>query len=82
MVALLKLVAVLPDLHNIYSLQFTKSRMNALPNLDCSLRKHAHPINRFFLALKIESFQRKNVGIFLIFAQNIYCGYEYPQSMF
>ena len=48
---------------------------------------------RFFLALKIENFQLKNVDIFLIFAQNIDCGYslepprrggsiEYPQSMF
>ena len=46
-----------------------------------------------FLALKIENFQLKKVDIFLIFAQNIDCGYklepprrggsnEYPQSMF
>ena len=28
-----------------------------------------------FLALKIENFQLKNVEIFLIFAQNIDCGY-------
>ena len=46
-----------------------------------------------FLALKIENFQLKNSDIFLIFAQNIDCGYklepprrggcnEYPQSMF
>ena len=45
------------------------------------------------LALKIENFQLKNFDIFLIFAQNIDCGYtlepprrgdsnEYPQSMF
>ena len=44
------------------------------------------------LALKIENFQLKNFVIFLIFAQNIDCGYalepprrggsnEYPQSM-
>ena len=43
--------------------------------------------------LKIENFQLKNFDIFLIFAQNIDCGYtlepprrggsnEYPQSMF
>ena len=50
-------------------------------------------IERFFLALKIENFQLKNkIDIFLIFAQNIDCGYtlepprrcgsnEYPQSM-
>ena len=48
---------------------------------------------RFFLALKIENFQLKKFDIFLIFAQNIDCGYmlemphrggsnEYPQSMF
>ena len=58
-----------------------------------SLRKHAHAINRDFLALKIENFQLKNFDIFLIVAQNIDCGYtlepprrggsnEYPQSMF
>ena len=46
----------------------------------------------YFLALKIEKFQLKK-NIFLIFAQNIDCGYtlepprrggsnEYPQSMF
>ena len=46
-----------------------------------------------FLALKIENFQLKIFDIFLIFAQNIDCGYtlepprrdgtnEYPQSMF
>ena len=46
-----------------------------------------------FLALKIENFQLKMFDIFLIFAQNIDCGYtlepplrggsnEYPQSMF
>ena len=56
-------------------------------------RKLAHAINRDFLALKIENFQLKNFDIFLIFAQNIDCGYtlepprqggsnEYPQSMF
>ena len=28
-----------------------------------------------FLALKIENFQLKNLDIFLIFAQNIDCGY-------
>ena len=57
------------------------------------LRKLAHAIYRDFLALKIENFQLKNFVIFLIFAQNIDCGYtlepprrggsnEYPQSMF
>ena len=46
-----------------------------------------------FLALEIENFQLKKFDIFLIFAQNINCGYtlepprqggsnEYPQSIF
>ena len=50
-------------------------------------------IQRFFCALKIGNFQLKIFDIFLIFAQNIDCGYtleppcqggsnEYPQSMF
>ena len=39
------------------------------------LRKLAHAIYRDFLALKIENFQLKNFDIFLIFAQNIDCGY-------
>ena len=57
------------------------------------LRKLVHAINTYFLALKIEKFQEKIFDIFLIFAQNIDCGYtlepprrggsnEYPQSMF
>ena len=48
---------------------------------------------RFFSLKKNENFQQKNFDIFLIFAQNIDCGYtlepprrggsnEYPQSMF
>ena len=57
-----------------------------------TLRKLAHAINRDFLTLKIENFQLYYFDIFLIFAQNIDCGYtlepprrggsnEYPQSM-
>ena len=57
------------------------------------LRKLVHAINTDLLALKIENFQQKIFDIFLIFAQNIDCGYtlepprrgssnEYPQSMF
>ena len=49
--------------------------------------------SEIFLALKIENFNLKIFVIFLIFAQNIDCGYtlepprrggsnEYPQSMF
>ena len=40
-----------------------------------TLRKLAHAIHRVFLALKIENFQLKKFDIFLIFAQNIDCGY-------
>ena len=50
-------------------------------------------IQTIFSAVKIENFQQKVFDIFLIFAQNIDCGYtlelprrsgsnEYPQSMF
>ena len=39
------------------------------------LRKLAHAINRNFLPLKIQHFQLKKFDIFLIFAQNIDCGY-------
>ena len=50
-------------------------------------------IQRFFNVVKKENFQQKKFDIFLIFAQNIDCGYtlepprrggsnEYPQSMF
>ena len=57
------------------------------------LRKFAHAINRDFDVVKNENFQKKSFDIFLIFAQNIDCGYtlepprrggsnEYPQSMF
>ena len=51
------------------------------------------PMTEIFLVLKIEHFQLKKFDIFLIFAQNIDCGYtlepprqggsnEYPQFMF
>ena len=39
-------------------------------------------IQRFFSAIKMENFQLKNFGVFHVFAQNIYCIHEYPQSMF
>ena len=35
----------------------------------------AHALTEIFLALKIENFHRKKFEIFLIFAQNIGCGY-------
>ena len=73
----------------------TSSRNYGFQILTClqPLRKLAHAIYKDFLALKIENFQLKNFVIFLIFAQNIDCGYtlepprrggsnEYPQSMF
>ena len=40
------------------------------------LRKLAHAINRdYFSAVKIENFQLKIFGVFLLLAQNIDCGY-------
>ena len=58
-----------------------------------TLRKHVHVIYRNFFGFKNENFHRKKIDIFLIFAQNIDCGYklepprrggsnECPQSMF
>ena len=58
-----------------------------------ALRKLAHAIYRDFKVVKKENFHQKKIDIFLIFAQNIDCGYtlepprrggsnEYPQSMF
>ena len=58
-----------------------------------SLRKHAHAIYRDFFSCKNLKSHKKKFDIFLIFAQNINCGYtlepprrggsnEYPQSMF
>ena len=40
-----------------------------------ALRKHAHMIYSIFFRSKIDNFQRKIFDIFLIFAQNIDCGY-------
>ena len=61
--------------------------VNIINALKFPLLKLAHVIYRdFFSAVKIENFQLKFFYIFLIFAQNIDCGYtldcEYPQSMF
>ena len=64
---------------------------NQAPSI--TLRKHAHMIYGNFFMAKIDNFQRNFFDIFLIFAQNIDCGYnlepprrggsnEYPQSMF
>ena len=62
-------------------------------HLSVAFRKLAHAIYRDFLSIKMGNFQLKIFDIFLIFAQNIDCGYtlepprrggsnEYPQSMF
>ena len=58
-----------------------------------SLRKHAHAIYKDFFSCKKMKISSEKNDIFLIFAQNIDCGYtlepprrggsnEYPQSMF
>ena len=53
-----------------------------------ALCKHAYAILKFYTTVKQKKIQIKNCDIFLIFAQNIDCGYtlersnEYPQSMF
>ena len=64
-----------------------RSRRGGSEAKDATVRKLAHAINRDFLAIKTENFQLKNFDIFLIFAQNIDCGYtleppRYPQSIF
>ena len=77
----------------IYSDLCTKIYRLGTNNKANTLRKLAHAIYRDFLALKIENCQVKSFDIFLIFAQNIDCGYtlepprrggsnEYPQSIF
>ena len=40
-----------------------------------TLRKHAHAIYRKYFGCKNEKFHWKKIDIFLIFAQNIDCGY-------
>ena len=63
------------------------------PILAMTLRKYAHMIYSNVFGSKIGNFQRRIFDIFLIFAQNIDCGYtlepprrggsnEYPQSMY
>ena len=57
------------------------------------IRNLAHAIYRDFLDVKNENYKQKNIDVFIIFAQNMDCGYtlepprrgasnEYPQSMF
>ena len=46
-----------------------------LEKVHVSLRKPAHMIYSNFFMSKIDNFQRKIFDIFLIFAQNIDCGY-------
>ena len=54
-----------------------------MQRLRCPLRKHAHVIYRKCFDDKNENFHRKKIDIFLIFAQNIDCGYtlELPQRV-
>ena len=75
---------------------FAKMELRAISYygyLTISLRKLAHAINKFFLALKIEHFQLKKFDIFLIFCSKHKLwvlvrtaspggSNEYPQSMF
>ena len=72
---------------------FTRTTVTHI-NVLLKSAKLVHAIYRdFFSTVKIENFIRKKFDIFLIFAQNIDCGYtlepprrggsnEYPQSMF
>ena len=64
-----------------------------LESLRTTLRKHVRAIYSNISRCKNDNFQKKIFDIFLIFAQNIDCGYtleppqrggsnEYPQSMF
>ena len=68
-----------------------RNEIKATEQIRCALRKHAHAINSN--DGKNVNFQMKFFNNFLIFAQNIDCGYtleppniggsnEYPQSMF
>ena len=70
-----------------------KQKVLNLRPLILSLRIHAYVIYRFLKIVKTENFQLKYFDIFLIFVQNIDCGYkselpdrgdsnEYQQSMF
>ena len=62
--------------------QLSQVYFDECQSLLSSLHKLSHAINRYiFLALKIESFQLKNFDIFLIFAQNIDCGYRLAEAV-
>ena len=60
--------------HNLTVVDFKMNGNHCLSDF-LPLRKHAHMIYRNFLSSKIDNFQRKIFDIFLIFAQNIDCGY-------
>ena len=53
-----------------------RSRLVSIP-----LRKHARMIYSNFFRSKIDNFQRKIFDIFLIFAQNIDCGYTLGEAV-
>ena len=93
-----QLLCRLNDFYNPLKRNVTSEHINFLHG-DCKADLHHSitktcPCNKeIFLALKIEHFLLKNFDIFLIFAQNIDCGYtleppsrgsfnEYTQSMF
>ena len=52
---------------------------SSFPGSSRTIREESHVCYEnmpIFLALKIEKFQLKKIDIFLIFAQNIDCGYK------
>ena len=56
---------------------------NSIKGVGVTLRKHAHAIYvAIFHGCKNGHFQMKNCDIFLIFAQNIDCGYTLEPPMF
>ena len=61
-------------LHKFLSLPFTLLNIQTIVS-ECSLRKHAHAIYKKIFGCKNEKFHWKNFDVFLIFAQNIDCGY-------
>ena len=65
---------------NVEVLDFRTFKIDGIPlffwaHLSETLCKHAHGITEIFHGCKKVNFQMKNSNIFLIFAQNIDCGY-------
>ena len=63
--------------HVIFELCCAKIALSSRIRIPCcaALPKHAHAIYRIFFGCKNEKFHWKNFDNFLIFAQNIDCGY-------